>query len=405
METKDTRAKGNAPKKFKNASGAPVKKRGQRFGSDIVFTGKNGTIQTMPSLQKKVAESTESLVGLQYVWEYRSPSKSVPPHYQCRLCKVAKLQSEILPHIKGWKHAFRYLKQHHAGKLTCEEEEAIKDLAVRKTVREVAKEVEKVEGQGKIRVMLKEPSEVAAFHGMNSAKAKPIMNPGGGGGVGGGAGSLPLGLGVGPRPGLFGYGEFPPGGGMSDFGMRDLRDLRDMQDMRDSRSGMMRDLPMSPQRGSDMGGMRRYSDGGPSPHRGSDGFSMGGGPMGGDGMGRPYMDDFHRGSDLRDFNDGMRRAGDLRDLDDGMRRGGMPGIEGNSIPATLLKYLDSFRIENENDAQIVLKITQKLTDALMEYRLRDYSPNKSSSLGPMNFNNSNSDRYSGNMGGPSRYFK
>lgn len=48
-------------------------------------------------------------VGLQYVWEYRSPSKSVPPHYQCRLCKVTKLQSDMIRHIRGWKHSFKYL--------------------------------------------------------------------------------------------------------------------------------------------------------------------------------------------------------------------------------------------------------------------------------------------------------
>lgn len=47
--------------------------------------------------------------GLQYVWEYRSPSKSVPPHYQCKLCAVSRLQHDMLAHVKGWKHSFRYL--------------------------------------------------------------------------------------------------------------------------------------------------------------------------------------------------------------------------------------------------------------------------------------------------------
>ena len=47
--------------------------------------------------------------GLQYVWEYRSPSKSVPPHYQCKLCAVSRLQHDMLAHVKGWKHCFRYL--------------------------------------------------------------------------------------------------------------------------------------------------------------------------------------------------------------------------------------------------------------------------------------------------------
>lgn len=34
---------------------------------------------------------------------------------------------------------------------------------------------------------------------------------------------------------------------------------------------------------------------------------------------------------------------------------------------------ETFRIENENDAQVVLKVTQKLTDMLMEYRLNSVS--------------------------------
>ncbi|XP_012680354.2 uncharacterized protein si:ch211-197h24.6 isoform X2 [Clupea harengus] len=374
---------GNAPKKFKNASGVVVKKRQQRFSSDIVFTAKNGSIQTIPSLQKKLVGITECIVGLQYVWEYRSPSKSVPPHYQCRLCKVQKLQLEILPHIKGWKHSFRYLKQHHPGKLTCEEEDAVKDLALRKTVRDVAREVERTEGQGKIRIVLKEPSEVAAFQGMNSAKAKPFMAPGVGGPAGGGPG-------VGPRPpppGLYGYSEFPSGGGMPDYDMRDMHDMHDMHDMRDMRDFRdMRDLPMSP-RGSEMG-MRRYSDGGPT-RLPSDGYDMG---RPSESLGGPYMDDY-RGS----------QSSDLSDLSDPMMRGGIK--EGNSVPATLLKYLDSFRIESESDAQIVLKVTQKLTDILMEYRLRSISPGKSTppSLGPMSYTNNN-DRYSGSMGGPSRYY-
>ncbi|XP_076123591.1 uncharacterized protein LOC143103691 [Alosa pseudoharengus] len=372
---------GNPSKKFKNASGAPVKKRQQRFSSEIVFTAKNGSIQTIPSLQKKLADVTgECLVGLQYVWEYRSPSKSVPPHYQCRLCKVAKLQSEILRHIQGWKHFFKYLKQHHGDKVTCTEEEATNDRDVRKTVRDVALEVEKTEGRGKIRVVLKEPSEVPVFQGMNSAKPKLFKSP-----IGAGPGGHRAGLGPRPQPGLYGYGDFPSGGGMPDFAVRDgldRRDLADMRGMRDFRDTL--DLHMSP-RGSDMG-MRRYSAGGTMQPT-SDCFGM---RVPGEGLDRSsYINDF--------------RGGQGTDLSDPMMRTGMK--EGNSIPATLLKYLDSFRIESESDAQIVLKVTQKLTDVLMEYRLRSMSPGKTTppSLGPMSYTNS-SDRYSSGMGGPSRYY-
>lgn len=47
--------------------------------------------------------------GLQYVWEYRSPSKSVQPHYQCKLCSLGRLQHDMVDHVKGWKHGFRYM--------------------------------------------------------------------------------------------------------------------------------------------------------------------------------------------------------------------------------------------------------------------------------------------------------
>lgn len=116
------------------------------------------------------------------MWEYRSPSKSVPPHYQCKLCAVSRLQHDMLAHVKGWKHSFRYLvsvgvflfcfksmmlqsfwqclhfcpprlqKKVHPDKVTCEEEEAIKDPTVRKMVKDVAAEVEKTEGRGQLKV-------------------------------------------------------------------------------------------------------------------------------------------------------------------------------------------------------------------------------------------------------------
>ncbi len=132
--------------------------------------------------------------GLQYVWEYRSPSKSVPPHYQCKLCAVSRLQHDMLAHVKGWKHSFRYLvsidgflvclkgillqsyllylcvslpctqKKVHADKVTCEEEEAIRDPAVRKTIKEVAAEVEKTEGRGQLKVSVRPISLQHCFY-------------------------------------------------------------------------------------------------------------------------------------------------------------------------------------------------------------------------------------------------
>lgn len=116
------------------------------------------------------------------MWEYRSPSKSVPPHYQCKLCQVTRLQNDMLAHVKGWKHCFRYMvsdreggssclfslreesfvtlgdvivcfqKRNHPDKVPFEEDAALKDPSVRKTVKETAAEVEKAEGRGQLRV-------------------------------------------------------------------------------------------------------------------------------------------------------------------------------------------------------------------------------------------------------------
>ncbi|XP_062841670.1 uncharacterized protein si:ch211-197h24.6 [Trichomycterus rosablanca] len=315
------------------------KKKQQAHSADIVFT-RNGTIQTIPSLTKRLKMVTDPVIGLKFVWEYRSPTKSVPPHYQCKLCKVAKLQNEMAAHITGWKHNFRYMKHSHADKVPHEEEEATKDPAIRSAIRSSAAEVEKTEGRGQIRIVIKEPGEVIAFQNMKSAR--PSVS-----GLGPGA-LLPRGRLAG---GLFGGGfpeplfpEFPLRGGM----------------MSDGLSGSARfsgpdNMPLFPN-------SRSMS-------MGSDGFGIG--PRN-EGMGGLYPDDLP-------LNSSSSRIMGRKDS------------ESKSTLSTLLTYLDTFRIECEDDAQIVLKITQKLTDVLMEYRLRSISSGNvksttpSSSLSNMNY--------------------
>ncbi|XP_060756169.1 uncharacterized protein LOC132867337 [Neoarius graeffei] len=334
------------------------KKKQQAFGGDIVFT-KNGSVQTIPSLTKRMKAVTDPVIGLQYVWEYRSPSKSVPPHYQCRLCKVQRLQNEMVAHITGWKHCFKYIKHTHPEKMPHEEEEVAKNPTVKREIRVIATDLEKTAGRGQVKVVIKEPADVPAFQNMKTA-FPTVVGPG------------PTSL-LGPIPGGFRPGgpfgggfldppfaeEFPPRGGMmSDF------------------LGGSGDGPMT--------SLDRYGPdrmmGGPdsrSMHLGSDAFGMG--PRSED-MGRPYPDDLPMNSDR------MMRS---------------KGPESSNTLSTLLRCLDTFRIECEDDAQIVLKITQKLTDVLMEYRLRTISPGSNMNSSRLSLN---SDRFSGSMAGPSRFF-
>ncbi|XP_026084273.1 uncharacterized protein LOC113059853 [Carassius auratus] len=367
------------------------KKKQQLFGGDIVFTSKNGSIQTIPSLNKKLKLVFDAVVGLQYIWEYRSPSKSVPPHYQCKLCKVQRLHNEIASHITGWKHSFRYLKQNHKDKVPHEEEDAVNDPAIRKAIKDAAAEVEKAEGRGQIKTVLKEPFEVMGFQDMKSAQPNPAFA---------GAASFP-----GPPPRGFKQGgpyggpmDFPPRGGMKpDFspGMRGGMDeppmRRGYSDMGDFRSPGRygNNMPGPDREMMETDNMQHFSDDGPM-RMGPDGF----GPrQRNEGRGRPFPNDMSMNSSS-----------------DRLLGHGPKGPENNSLPATLLKYLDSFRIENEDDAQIVLKVTQKLTDVLMEYRLRSISAVPSvKPLPPMNYSSSSlqpnsKDRFSSSMPGPSRFY-
>ncbi|KAM4600818.1 uncharacterized protein ACJ7VT_020702 isoform 1-T2 [Polymixia lowei] len=379
-------------KRFRN-----TKRKQFQHSADIVFT-KGTTIQTIAPLAKLLKGVTEPVIGLQYIWEYRSPSKSVPPHYQCKLCNVSRLQHDMLAHVKGWKHSFRYIKRAHASKVTCEEEEAVKDPVERKKIKEVTAEVEKAEGRGQLKVILKEPCDVPAFKGLRTTIPKIVPQPGPGMG--------PKGPHLGGRfsDSMF-PGEYPPQGGpfydfpMGEFGEPGIGGYSTRQD-----------FP-----GPDMN-TRRFSDG-MDHHQGGDGFGLRGGRDGfgmggllGDGPGKGYHDEFRgnqMGSSIMD-----------RPLDGPTDRPVLMAApsEGSSLPATLLSYLDTFRIENENDAQIVLKVTQKLTDVLMEYRLRSVStgPSLSSSVNnptmssmgyssPPSRMSSTGDRYSGSLSGPSRY--
>lgn len=393
---------GSQPNKKRNA-----RRKQPQHSADIVFT-KGSSIHTMPSLSKQLKEVTECIIGLQYVWEYRSPSKSVPPHYQCKLCVVSRLQHDMLAHVKGWKHSLRYLKKVYPDKVTQEEAEAYRDPALRKTIKDVAAEVEKTEGRGQLKVILKEPCEVPAFKGLRSAA--PKVTP-------------PLAPGMGLKGPPFGPrfsdqrfpGEFPHQGGplsdypVGEYGEPGFGGYSSSQDFLDS--GMnQRPFP-------DGMGPRPFPDG--MGHRpAEDGFGPGGGR---DGYGRSGLLKESPGRMYPDEYRGSQMGSNL--MDKPLERPGLMGAapESSSLPNTLLTYLDTFRIESESDAQLVLKVTQKLTDVLMEYRLRSVSAGSSLnslSMSSTSFSStpnrlpSGSNRYSSTLScpssfsdGPPRYYK
>ncbi|XP_047216395.1 uncharacterized protein si:ch211-197h24.6 [Girardinichthys multiradiatus] len=366
-------APNNGPPKPKKKK----KRKQPQHSADIVFT-KGNSFQTTPSLSKVLKDITDTIIGLQYVWEYRSPSKTVQPHYQCKLCSLSRVQHDMVDHVKGWKHSFRYMKKAHPDKVTCEEEDGVKDPGVRKAVKAAAAEVEKAEGRGQIKVILKEPYLVPAFKGLRSAAPRVAPPPG--------QGRRPMGPPLGPRFHDSGFpGEFLHHGGP-------LLDFPGVEYEEPDYGGYMSG-PAFPERGMNRGPFLDAMD------PGRDEYGRGG-PMA-ESLNTLYPEEYQD-----NFMD--------RPMSKPMDRPRLVGAAPESNIPVVLKHLDSFRIENESDAQLVLKVTQKLTDVLMDYRLRT-SP-AASTVGSLSMRSTDfsnrllgiNDQYSGPSrypDGPPRYFK
>ncbi|XP_054637881.1 uncharacterized protein si:ch211-197h24.6 isoform X2 [Dunckerocampus dactyliophorus] len=320
-------------KKGKNPKG----KQYLQQAADIVYA-KGSSFQTVPSLGKVLNRIIEPMLGLQYVWEYRSPSKTVPPHYLCKICSVTRLLQDMVAHVKSWKHNLRYL------------------------------------------VAIKEPCTIPAFKGLPTAVPKALPPPG---------------PGMGPNG--------PPFSPM--FNEQSFHD----------------DFPPNEGPYEEYPGEFEPSDyeGFPSDHGFPDsGMGPGSYP---DGPGDNFRANREQGrfnpDEMFDEYQSPTMGGRLMDIDVkkpfGRQSPMQPTPDSGFDSNVLLDYLDTFRIENEKDAQLVLKVTQKLTDLLMEFRLRSIS-SAGPSMSSLSMNSSfssmssslprSSDRYSRPLPkGPSCY--
>ncbi|CAL9705795.1 unnamed protein product [Knipowitschia caucasica] len=355
--------------------------------TDKIVYSHAGNILMMQSISSELAKITDSsIIGLQYVWEYRSPSKSVQPHYVCKLCSVNQVQQHMIQHIKGWKHMFRYIKKTCPEKFPHEEESIGKDQEIKVNLKQVAAEIEKTEGRGQLKVILKEPCELPAFKDFSSAIP--------------GATHPPAGY---RRDGFGGYSTLQT---PSDYSVgRTYYDDGGYNQTAEEYGAGVYDYGQ----GSDFDGGRRSSDydryGGAVDH---DGY---GGSSGYDGYGRPsdYLEERRGPMErpmMRPSPRPVQRPMSKPALPPPRRPAGPPAL-GGDCSGTLLSYLDTFKIENESDAELVLKVTQKLTDVLMEYRLRHSEVTTASSMYPPS-KPTFREQFSGAglpMHPPSRFFK
>ncbi|XP_064006145.1 uncharacterized protein LOC135178816 [Pogoniulus pusillus] len=98
--------------------------------------------------QLNMYKNSEPALGLNYIIEYRS-KQNFPFLYECQLCQCRTGLSSMFMHICGSKHRLAYLKQHYPE---VAEVEGI-GSELRKKVKQIAETIEKKEGRKQIKVV------------------------------------------------------------------------------------------------------------------------------------------------------------------------------------------------------------------------------------------------------------
>ncbi|KAK6490556.1 hypothetical protein HHUSO_G5120 [Huso huso] len=359
----------------------------------------------------KNTKLNEPVIGLQYVAEFRSPNDELPPHYLCKLCKVKAKQLGFVTHITGWKHRYNYMKKKHADMVPFDETQ-VKDARMHKTIKEKAELVEHLEGRGEIEVVIEGLKEDPALKrpktepdtrktatkiprvDMPRAQLKGGRFPNDGP-PGRHQDDFRRGLHPGDFPGGLHPDHFPRQMHPRDF----PSDFHTRMPSEDIPAGMHDEAFPSMGYLDDPG--RRYPDEFPS------GRYPEGSPLRAERI-RLEMSNFeNRCSDMRsEFEmhltrrQGMDRMAPMEDEGVYTR-----GCESGLASSAVFECLENFHIETEGDAQMVLKITQKLTDILMEYRLRNVAAPKSSEQhsDAQEYPSMSMSRGDGYLRGPSRY--
>ncbi|XP_061851997.1 uncharacterized protein LOC133625396 isoform X2 [Colius striatus] len=123
----------------------------------------HGIVQTEPERlhgqtleeQLNTCKDSEPALGLNYIIEYRSKD-NFPFLYECQLCHCKTGLSNMFMHVCGSKHRLAYLKQHYPEIVESDEVKG-KGSELNRKVRQVALTIEKKEGRKQIKVVTDAP--------------------------------------------------------------------------------------------------------------------------------------------------------------------------------------------------------------------------------------------------------
>ncbi|XP_043545953.1 uncharacterized protein LOC122549862 isoform X1 [Chiloscyllium plagiosum] len=299
----------------------------------------------------------DPLIGLKYVIEYQT-AQSPDPTFFCGLCNCRGGFSSFMSHLLGYKHRLNYMGRAYPDALQLDGVK-LKQSELNALVKEKAEFIEKIDGRGSVKVVLDDtPVE---FSGGNSGKRVP------------------------DNYGQSQHDNF--GSSFNHFNLEspsvyDPRWIRSQDGQSDKYSrhenfrssfGQPDNMGNSSSYESRMPPCHDYRSAGEMLHddwrkhvKSEDDFMDWSEDM------RNSGDNYRRGEPLRNYRNDYSKGSDVDDR--WMQSDFEPYRSSDSKLAytneDFFEYLQNFQITSDSDASFALKVTQSLTDGLMEYRLK-----------------------------------
>eukprot|EP00062_Callorhinchus_milii_P019485 gi/632974091/ref/XP_007903483.1/ PREDICTED: uncharacterized protein LOC103186336 isoform X1 [Callorhinchus milii] len=310
-ETKNKGAKASSV----DAKSAPTSSIEYKYGSSY--------------LEERLKEmgSLVPLIGLNHVIEYQSEG-APDPLFFCRLCGYRGGFSSFLSHLFGYKHRLKYISKEYPEALQLEGAK-LKHSEMNALVKEKAALIEKLDGRGKVKIVLDELKHVRK---PPLKRSKDECGP--------------------SDPYFSQHSNFE-----NSFDQRGNARGSSSYEKRISWSQDFRSFDETLQ--NDWGKSSR-SEGNFHMDWHCDDK-------------RDSRDDYRREEQVRNRQDAYSKGSDI---DDRWMQNEFEPYQSESssrsayLNQELFEYLQHFQIMNDRDASFALKVTQSLTDGLMEYRLK-----------------------------------
>ncbi|XP_038653540.1 uncharacterized protein LOC119966251 [Scyliorhinus canicula] len=337
----------------------------------------------------------DPLIGLNYVIEYQT-ERSPDPAFFCELCNCRGGFSSFMSHLLGYKHRLHYMAKVYPDALQLDGAK-LKQSELNALVKEKAEFIEKIDGRGKVKVILDDAridlpggsigKRATDNYGQLDSRSSRRENLSFGQNM-----NAASSISHEPRMARSqdsqsrreNFGSSFDRVNMESSSAYDPRRLRSQDGQSGNFSryenfgssfGQHGNMGNSSSYESRMPHSQDYRSSGEVMHddwrkkiKSEETFNMG---WSGDNI-RDTGDDYRRGEPMRSNRNDYTKGTDVDDR--WMQNELEPHRSGDSKTAytneELFEYLQHFQITSDSDASFALKVTQSLTDGLMEYRLK-----------------------------------